>query len=166
VVAALVVLVSGPAAIVLKLGRFGTQVLWYYLAVGLVAAGAVALRLVDTRTFRGRRGRVDLADLPPLGLPRSDPGEHELAASYPEHRQAVAVLHQAIETGNRVRFRYRKDDGSNQQRAALPRYLHEYRRSGNAAASLCLNAYYNKSRRNENFAVARMSEIEIFAEES
>ena len=163
--AALLLFVVAPAALPLATGRFGTMVLGYYLAVGSAMAGVVAFWPAIKRAKKGRRRRNALGDLPPLGQPGPAPRDNDLTDRYPDHHETLATLFQAIETGNPIGFRYRKDDGSNERRVASPRYLHEHGRGGDHAPSLCLNAYYSKSKRNENFAIARMSTIELVERE-
>ena len=165
--AALLLFVVVPAAVPLVIGRFGTLVLQYYLAAGAVATGIVVCWPAITRLKKGRhrRRRNALGDLPPLGEPGPSRVESDLTARYPDQQETLTILLRAIESRNRIGFRYRKDDGSNERRVASPRYIHEHGRGGDHAPSLCLNAYYSKSKRNENFAVARMSAIELIERE-
>lgn len=156
--AALVVFGAAPASVALATGRFGKTALGYYVVAGIAAAAVAAVwPLLARAKRRSARSRLDL---PPLGVPIENADDPDLPQRYPELERVLTLIRQAIETGNRVGFRYRKDDGSNERRVALPRYLHERRRGGRPP-SLCLNAYYGKSGRNENFSVSRMSAVEL-----
>jgi predicted DNA-binding transcriptional regulator YafY len=158
---ALAVFGTAPAAATLATGRFATAVLGYYVVAGLAAAVATVAWPALARAKRRRRRNGLLADLPPLGISSRQPGDVDRPDRHPELDDVLSVIRQAIENGNRVGFRYRKDDGSNERRIAVPRYVHERRHGGRGAPSICLNAYYGKSGRNENFSVTRMSGVEL-----
>ena len=148
-----------PAAILHVTGRFQFFVIVYYVGLGGVVA---LLPFVWTALERWQKSRNrpvrEMAVLSGLGVAAADDG---LSGKYPEYAEMIELITAAIEHECEIRFRYHKDSGDNSRRIAKPSYIHEHRRHARHEPVLCVSAFYDKRQKNIDFAISRMSDVEI-----
>ena len=154
--------VAIPALILHLTGQFKFFVIVYYVGLGAVSA---LLPLVWGGLARWQKARSrparQMEVLSGLGVAAADDG---LVEQYPEYADTIETITAAIEHDCEIRFRYHKDSGDNSRRIARPSYIHEHRRHARHEPVLCVSAFYDKRQKNIDFAISRMSDIEILEE--